>query len=139
MKQMAGFNFSCHIYTYTFHIFYIHINWWTLRLFNIVFILAIVNNAAVNIGMHISFWIGVFIYIHMIMYIYYEYVHIYIFGHTYFMWKFQGQGWNMHHSCILSHSNDNVGSLTHCATKELPFYLYDNHRCDVISHCGFDN
>ena len=35
------------------------------------------------------------------------------------MQKFLGQGLNLHHSIDLSHSHDNVGSLTHCATREL--------------------
>ena len=34
------------------------------------------------------------------------------------MLKFLGQGSNPHHSCSLSHSSDNAGSLTHCATRE---------------------
>ena len=34
-------------------------------------------------------------------------------------WKFQGQGLNLPHSCDSSHSSDNTGSLTHCATTEL--------------------
>ena len=36
------------------------------------------------------------------------------------MWKFQGQGSNLVvRSYNQSHSNDNAGSLTHWATKEL--------------------
>ena len=40
-------------------------------------------------------------------------------------WKFQGQGLNPCHSSDLSHSSDNVGSLTHWATRELPTFLLD--------------
>ena len=36
------------------------------------------------------------------------------------MWKFSGQGLNLPGSCDLCHSCNNTGSLTHCATRELP-------------------
>ena len=36
------------------------------------------------------------------------------------MRKFPGQGLNPHHSSDLSHKSDNTGSLTCCATRELP-------------------
>ena len=39
------------------------------------------------------------------------------------MWKFQGQGSNLHHHSDTSHSSDNTGSLTHWATRELPHGL----------------
>ena len=35
-------------------------------------------------------------------------------GHTHSMWKFLGQGWNLHHSC------SNAGCLTHCTRKKVP-------------------
>ena len=37
----------------------------------------------------------------------------FFFSCTHSMWKFPGQGYH------LSHSSDNTGSLTHCATREL--------------------
>ena len=41
------------------------------------------------------------------------------------MWKFLGEGSSPCHSSNLSHSSDNVGSLTYCATWEL---LFKNFR-----------
>ena len=48
------------------------------------------------------------------------------------MWKFRGQGWNLHHSCSPSHRSYNVRSLTHCATREMKsdFFL-------DFGGCGF--
>ena len=43
----------------------------------------------------------------------------YFFFCTCSMWKFPGQGWNVHHSSSLSTSRDNTRSLTLCTTKEL--------------------
>ena len=36
------------------------------------------------------------------------------------MWGFPGQGWNP------GRCSDNTGSLTHCATRDLPFLLLPN-------------
>ena len=36
------------------------------------------------------------------------------------MWKFLGQGLNLHCKCGLCHSCINTRFLTHCATQELP-------------------
>ena len=35
------------------------------------------------------------------------------FGLAQGMWKFPGQGWNLHHSSDQSPSSDNTGSLNH--------------------------
>ena len=37
------------------------------------------------------------------------------------MWKFLGQGLNLHHSSNPGHCGDNPGSLPSCATGELQF------------------
>jgi len=39
------------------------------------------------------------------------------------MWTFLGQGSNLYHSYKSSHSTDNTRSLTHSATRELPFVV----------------
>ena len=41
-------------------------------------------------------------------------------GHAYGMWKFLDQGSKPRHRFGLHHSCSNTGSLTHCATRELP-------------------
>ena len=46
------------------------------------------------------------------------------FGHTCGMQEFLGQGLNSCHSSDLSHSNDNIRSLTHWATTELLAYWF---------------
>ena len=43
----------------------------------------------------------------------------FIFGHACHIWKFPSQGLNSIHSHDPSHSSDNTGSLTYCATREL--------------------
>ena len=40
------------------HLLYPFIHWWTLGCLRI---LAVVNNAALNISMHLSFWVGIFV------------------------------------------------------------------------------
>ena len=43
------------------------------------------------------------------------------FGQACSMWKFPGQGQNLHCSCGLHYScGNNARSLTHCTTRELP-------------------
>lgn len=44
------------------------------------------------------------------------------YSHTYSMWKFQGQGFNLYHSSNLSSCCD-ARSLTCCSTRELLPYL----------------
>ena len=44
----------------------------------------------------------------------------FFFGHTFSIWKFLGQGWNMSRSCNLDHSCSNAGSLTHWASAGTP-------------------
>ena len=41
----------------------------------------------------------------------------YFLGCAWVMWKFPGQGMNLHQSSNLNHCCDNVRSLTHCAIK----------------------
>ena len=43
-------------------------------------------------------------------------------GHIYGMWKFLGQGLNLHHSSDLSHCSGHTRSLTHWAMRELWFF-----------------
>ena len=43
----------------------------------------------------------------------------FLFGCTHSMWKFLGQGWNLHHSSDLGCCRDNAGSLILWATGEL--------------------
>ena len=42
---------------YISHVLYSIVYWWTLRLLPYLHILTVVNNAAINIGLNISFWI----------------------------------------------------------------------------------
>ena len=50
-----------------------------------------------------------------------------VFGCTCSVQKFLGQGLNLHYSCDLCHSGSKAGSLSHCATQELPmrFFIYN--------------
>ena len=50
------------------------------------------------------------------------------------MSKFLGQGMNLHCSCRLCYSCSNAGSLTSCATRELPVTDPLEHYC-IISLC----
>ena len=43
-----------------------------------------------------------------------KFITLFIFGHTHRVWKFPGQGKNLHHCCDLCHSYSNSGCLTHC-------------------------
>ena len=59
--------YTCHIYyiniyIYISHLLYPFIYSWTLRLLPYLGFLAIINNAAINIGVHMSFWTGIFIF-----------------------------------------------------------------------------
>ena len=53
---------------------------------------------------------------------------IFFFCHSCGMWKFPGQVFNPHHSSNLSCCSDNVGSLTHCPTRETLHAFYV-HAC----------
>lgn len=55
------------------------------------------------------------------------------FGYTSGMWKSPGQGWDLSRSCRPSHCNGNAGSLTHCASEELPGKLSDCENDGKIS------
>ena len=46
------------------------------------------------------------------------------------MWKFLGQGWHLSQSRNPTCSSDNAGSLTHCATSEVPSVLSDDAHPD---------
>ena len=48
------------------------------------------------------------------------------FGHAHIIWKFLGQGVNLHHSSNPNHFSDNTEFLTHCSTGELLFVLILN-------------
>ena len=50
----------------------------------------------------------------MRMYFFSAFFFFFFFGHAHGMQKFLGRGLNPRHS------RDNVGSLTHCTTRELP-------------------
>ena len=58
----------------------------------------------------------------------------FFFAHAWGMWKFPGQGSNSCHRSNGSHNSDNTGSLTHCATTELPsiYFNYINLFCFVF-------
>ena len=45
-------------------------------------------------------------------------------GHTCGIWKFPAQELNLKCSCNLRHSCGNTGSLTPCATEELPIMFF---------------
>ena len=45
---------------------------------------------------------------------------LFFFCYTCVMWKFLSQGSKPQHSCSLHHSCGNIGTLTHCATWEIP-------------------
>ena len=48
----------------------------------------------------------------------------FFFGFTLMIGEFPGQGSNPDHSIDPSHSSDNAGSLTYCATRELPLRFF---------------
>ena len=60
------------------------------------------------------------------------------------MWKFPGQGSNLHQSSDLSHIGTKAGSLTHWATRALLLVdflmvaVLTIVRCEVIAFCRFD-
>ena len=70
-----------------------------------------------------------------------------IFGCAHGMWKFLSQGLNPHQTSDLSHNSNNMGFLTHRATRELPKNLpldlvYTQVTCPDLgfekrSHCMF--
>ena len=49
------------------------------------------------------------------------------------MWKFQGQGSNLPHSCDLSYRSDNARSLTCWANQELPIIPVSDKRTQVMT------
>ena len=49
------------------------------------------------------------------------------------MWKFLSQGLNLHHTRNSSHCNENAGSLTHCATRNLPKEHFSEDRKNRLS------
>ena len=51
------------------------------------------------------------------------------------MWKFPGQGSNLHHRSDPSHSSDNTRSLTHQATREL-ISTFSNPGTQDIQFCA---
>ena len=53
-------------------------------------------------------------------------------GCTHSMWKFLGQEMNLCHSSNLSHHNDNIESLTDCATRELMKLYFCVSSCFVL-------
>ena len=55
------------------------------------------------------------------------------FDHTLSMQKFLGQGSNPCHSCNLSQSGDNTGSLTHCVTREPQSWRNFNARPSIFA------
>ena len=93
-------------------------------------ILAIVNNGTVNIGVHLSFWIVIFVFFEKI--------------------PRSGISWSRHRyflrtSILFSIVATPMYVLTD-STGEFAFlhifcFLFENHHsdmCEVISHCGFD-
>ena len=61
------------------------------------------------------------------------------FGHTYSMWAFPGQGSNLCHSNDPSCCNDNAGSLTCCATREVPLcplFCLALELCSCLTMCS---
>ena len=51
-------------------------------------------------------------------------IFLFKFWSAYSMWKFLGQGLNLHHSSNLSLYSDYTGSFTCCATREFLQFLY---------------
>ena len=49
------------------------------------------------------------------------------FDHTCSMWKFLGQGLNLHHNNDPSHCSDSARSLIHCITRELLSICFPLH------------
>ena len=56
-----------------------------------------------------------------------------ISGHVYTTWKSLGQGLNPRHSNDSSCCSDNIGSLTHRTTRELPGLFFIMGVCPVFS------
>ena len=56
-------------------------------------------------------------------------------GHAHGIWKFPGQGSNLHHSSDWGHCSDNAGSLNCCATGELldRHLIAVNHKHFIIT------
>ena len=54
---------------------------------------------------------------------------LFCFGHAHSVQKFLGQGLNLCHGSILSHSSDSTGSLTHWATRELQHSIFFDQFC----------
>lgn len=55
---------------------------------------------------------------------YSHFLNFFFFNHASGTWKFPGQSTNLRLGSNLSHSSDNTGPLTHCATRELLFACF---------------
>ena len=79
---------------------------------------------------HTCVYVCINIYIHthcVCVCIYYIHIYLYIaifLPCTCIMWKFLGRGSNWHHSSYPGHCSDSAGSLTCCATGELPHIFF---------------
>ena len=61
----------------------------------------------------------------------------FFFCHSCGVWKFLGQGSNLYHSSHLSHSRDDIGSLTLCTTREFPQCVFarESYISNKMSFC----
>ena len=57
------------------------------------------------------------------------------FSHTWGIWKFPSQGWNLSHICNLHHSCGNTRSLTHCSGLGVELAM-PQKQAGSLSHCA---
>ena len=63
-----------------------------------------------------------------------EHMSHFFFSLTCNIWKFPGQGLNLHHSSNPSCCSDSIRSLTHCPTRQLHESLFLNTHAQAPSH-----